>query len=197
MIDSKKLPDEAAVLARYDDKSPAWITSPLGKGTLVLMTSGWTPKESQLARSSKFLPLLYSFLGLDKTAEKQPLTHIVGTRVEYKEGAFKTMDGPGLMTTEKGSHAFNLPTEESELETLPSPLFEGFQDPNQFPQQKSTLAAKKTPEQERQISGRESESQQRLWRCILIGVALFLLLESIYSSIVIHQKTQTLGGNPS
>ena len=34
----------------------------MGKGRLVIMASGWSPADSQLARSSKFMPLMSSLL---------------------------------------------------------------------------------------------------------------------------------------
>src|SRR6185436_18254310 len=35
---------------------------PIGKGRLYILTSGWQPDDSQLAVSSKFVPLLWSLL---------------------------------------------------------------------------------------------------------------------------------------
>ncbi len=55
------LPD-ARVLARFDNGDPAWIELPVGEGSLLVMTCGWQPSDSQLALSSKFVPLLYSIL---------------------------------------------------------------------------------------------------------------------------------------
>ncbi len=55
------LPD-ARVLARFDSGDPAWIELPVGKGSLLVFTCGWHPSDSQLALSSKFVPLLYSIL---------------------------------------------------------------------------------------------------------------------------------------
>ncbi|MCB1228954.1 MAG: BatA domain-containing protein [Verrucomicrobiae bacterium] len=55
----------ARVLARFDDGSPAWMEWPEGDrgGKLFLFLSGWEPRESQLALSSKFVPLVYGLLG--------------------------------------------------------------------------------------------------------------------------------------
>jgi hypothetical protein len=52
----------AKVLARFDKGDPAILQVPVGKGTLVIFTSGWHPADSQLALSSKFVPMLYSLL---------------------------------------------------------------------------------------------------------------------------------------
>ena len=60
-INIEDLPD-ARVLARFDSGDPAWVELPVGKGSLLVMTCGWHPSDSQLALSSKFVPLLYSIL---------------------------------------------------------------------------------------------------------------------------------------
>jgi uncharacterized protein YegL len=60
-IDLANLPG-AEMLARYDDGRPAWFELAVGKGSLLVLTSGWQPSDSQLALSSKFVPLLYSVL---------------------------------------------------------------------------------------------------------------------------------------
>ena len=52
----------ARVLARFDNDDPAWLEIPVGKGSLLVWTSGWQPADSDLALSSKFVPLLYSAL---------------------------------------------------------------------------------------------------------------------------------------
>ena len=52
----------ARVLARFDSDDPAWLEVPVGRGSLLVWTSGWHPADSDLALSSKFVPLLYSAL---------------------------------------------------------------------------------------------------------------------------------------
>jgi hypothetical protein len=55
--------DQARVFARYDGGAPAWMEIPAGTGRVYVFSSGWEPRESQLALSSKFVPLLYAMLG--------------------------------------------------------------------------------------------------------------------------------------
>jgi Aerotolerance regulator N-terminal/von Willebrand factor type A domain len=50
------------VIARFDNGDPAWIVVPVGKGLVTVMLSGWQPKDSQLALSSRFVPLVYGHL---------------------------------------------------------------------------------------------------------------------------------------
>ncbi len=60
-IDPKAL-GESRVLARFEGGDPAVVEKPLGKGRLVVLASGWNPVDSQLARSSKFVPLMAALL---------------------------------------------------------------------------------------------------------------------------------------
>ena len=60
-IDPRPL-GEARVLARFEGGDPAVVEKPIGKGRLVVLASGWNPVDSQLARSSKFVPLMAALL---------------------------------------------------------------------------------------------------------------------------------------
>jgi hypothetical protein len=53
---------DARALARFENGDPAVIEKVLGKGRLVVLASGWQPADSQLARSSKFVPLMTAWL---------------------------------------------------------------------------------------------------------------------------------------
>jgi hypothetical protein len=53
---------DAQVLAWFDNGDPAWLEIPVDKGSLLVWTCGWRPSDSDLALSSKFVPLLYSIL---------------------------------------------------------------------------------------------------------------------------------------
>lgn len=60
-IDPQVLPN-ARIIARFDTGDPAWIEIPLKKGRILVLTSGWQPEDSQLALSTKFVPLLFSMI---------------------------------------------------------------------------------------------------------------------------------------
>ena len=50
----QNLPDEGIdVLARFDSGAPAWLAARRGDGRLLVMASGWTPADSQLALDRK------------------------------------------------------------------------------------------------------------------------------------------------
>lgn len=144
-LDERALPD-ARVLARFDDGAPAWLTVPAAGGTVLIMTAAWHPSDSQLALSSKFVPLLQSLLeasaGLGAgqsqffVGDPVPLPGAAGdapwtvrkpdgTRVALAPGAtsFLGADAPGVYTLDggTGARAFAVNVAPSESATQPLP----------------------------------------------------------------------------
>lgn len=68
------------VVARFDGGDPAWLEFPVGRGRVVVLASGWHPADSQLALSSKFVPLMHALLEL-AGAWTPPQAHQVGDEV--------------------------------------------------------------------------------------------------------------------
>jgi type II secretory pathway pseudopilin PulG len=66
------------VLAHFDQGDPAILACSLGKGRVVLLTSGWHPADSQLALSTKFVPLLYGWLEAAGFRNEQTASLLVG-----------------------------------------------------------------------------------------------------------------------
>ena len=89
------LPD-ARVLAHFDSGDPAWIELPVGKGSLLVFTCGWHPSDSQLALSSKFVPLLYSILEYGGVRAGQQSQYFVGDHIplphSIKAGGSRAMN---------------------------------------------------------------------------------------------------------
>jgi hypothetical protein len=57
------LPNEGLrVLARFDDGAPAFFEQTQAGGRLLVLTAGWHPADSTLARSTKFVPILSAVL---------------------------------------------------------------------------------------------------------------------------------------
>lgn len=79
----QNLPEEGIdVLARFDTGPPAWLLAPRGQGRLIVMTSSWRPFDSQLALSTKFIPLLYSVLQPVLETKTQSRQFFVGDQIE-------------------------------------------------------------------------------------------------------------------
>jgi len=79
-IDLVDLPG-AKVLARFDSGEAALFELSVTKGSLLVLTSGWHPADSQLALSSKFVPLLYSVLEWGGALTGQRSQYFVGEPV--------------------------------------------------------------------------------------------------------------------
>ncbi|HUQ72608.1 MAG TPA: BatA domain-containing protein, partial [Planctomycetaceae bacterium] len=137
------LPEASEVLVRFDGGSPALVRLPDDNAKVWFFASGWHPKDSQLARSSKFVPLMWrimeSTLGgseaatslvvgnplprPESTAEAQ-FTTPNGTQSPWPStGANPTADRPGVYTVASGSTrqtvAVNIPPDESRTDPLP------------------------------------------------------------------------------
>lgn len=81
-VNLSQVPD-VAVLARFDDGDPALFEKRAGRGRLVVLTSGWSPADSQCARSSKFPPLLSRLLELSGVPDLVSSQYIVGDPVTF------------------------------------------------------------------------------------------------------------------
>ncbi len=90
-----KLPG-ARVIAEFDSGDPALLQLAIGRGSLLVLACGWHPADSQLALSSKFVPLLYSILEASGGLKAQTAQYLVGDRVELPASALAaaTPSGP-------------------------------------------------------------------------------------------------------
>jgi hypothetical protein len=169
------LPAEAQILASYDNDAPAWIRIPIGSGSLILLTSGWTPADSQLARSSKFLPLLYSFFDAGSLATGAAMPTFVGQQLPTETEAPVPTE-PGIKKAGDESFAVNIAPSESETETLPLDEFAAYGLP-------TTASAKiETAEQKLKQQDNEREQQQRLWQWLVLAVFILLLVETLIAA---------------
>ena len=80
------LPD-AEVLAWFDSNDPALFELHVSKGSLLVLASGWHPSDSQLALSSKFVPLLYSVLEYGGIFANRQSQYFVGDYVPISSGS--------------------------------------------------------------------------------------------------------------
>ena len=67
--------ERAGCLARFENGDPAVLEKAVGKGSLIVMASGWKPADSQLARSSKFVPLMMACSTVATRIRSTPRTH--------------------------------------------------------------------------------------------------------------------------
>ncbi len=209
------LPEEstALVIARFEDDTPAIWTTPRGQGQIYAMSAGWNRQDSQLALSTKFLPLISRWLEL---ADRQKLTaraYFVGDSVPLPSGAEKktiqTPDGKTIELTEDATafdetnepgiyilrqaakelpFAVNLADAESDTAPLELDRLEQFGIP-------LGMAATQSEElaEMRQLQDRELENHQKVWKWLVVSVLLLLAVETFLAARRSHVPTQDLG----
>ncbi|WP_076350135.1 hypothetical protein [Paludisphaera borealis] len=186
----------ARVIARFENRDPAVIEKTLGKGRLIVLTSGWTPADGQLARSSKFVPLMSALLdgsnakpeGATNGLVNEPLTLPEGaTAVHKPDGTvvklapgttvFGETDAPGIYTIDvkKGPRpvAVNLDPMESKTAPLNVETLEQFGC-------RLVRASRAAADREavRQMQNAELEGRQKLWRPVILLAMAVLTVET-------------------
>jgi len=192
---------DARVLARFETGDAAVIEKSAGKGKLVVLASGWQPADSQLARSSKFVPLMTALL---EARDPRPLTgenHIVFDRVPLPAGPdsapalvvhkpdgavitatpgepfFAETDQPGRYTvdTPHGARSFAVNLDPMESKTVPLHV----ESLEQFGCRLADHSSKRLDhEQIRQMYNIELENRQKLWRWLILAAIGVLIVET-------------------
>lgn len=201
----QNLPKEGVqVLAQFDTGPPAWLLASREKGRLIVMTSGWRPTDSQLALSTKFIPLLYSVLQPVLESKTQSRQFFVGDQIKIskfnngnvagsisiippgkedasiKVGDVFLPDKPGLYkvmgTDWSDIFAVNILPSESRTEPIPMDQFQKLGLPM------NDLAA--TPEQLASSVAKEKPEAQRheYWQWALAAMLLFVIIETFLAA---------------
>ena len=202
-VDQAAIP-HARTVAKFDSGDPALIEVPTGSGRVLILASGWQPRLSQLALSSKFVPLLYSILETSGVPAPLPAQYRVGDNVplsalvshpqspitvlapedrkltvDSATTNFTETDVPGVynVTTEEGVRRFvvNLDPAESRTAPLSADELERFGVPLLQPG-----TGRRDPEAERKtrLQNADLESRQKLWRWFVAGTLAVLLFET-------------------
>jgi hypothetical protein len=185
---------------------------PVGKGTLLVLTSGWHPADSQLALSSKFVPLLYSVLEVSGGVKAQLAQYFIGdpvlisttnsaqlfvvrkpdgTEVKLAAGErFTQTDQSGLYTATAGtdSQRFAVNLDPAESKTAPLPL-EEFERLGLPLKPQSPELVKREKEKRVQLQNAELENRQKLWRWLLVAAIVFLLMETVVATWVTRRAS--------
>lgn len=183
----------ANVIASFDSGQPLLTEIPIEKGRLLVLGSTWMPADSQLALSSKFVPLLFGVLeqsaNLRLLAHQYAISDIVplpsgATEIKLPNGETKPVSNgrfsetavPGVYAASDYQFAVNLDASESriaplsreELASLGVPM--GAIDP--------AAAQKQTEARQRHLLASDTEARQKLWRNFLLAALALILLES-------------------
>ncbi len=189
----------ARVLASFDSGDPAIVQMPLGKGSVIILTSSWRPTDSQLALSSKFVPLLQAMLELSSNLPPQKAQYFVGDEVPLPSGTeplvvrapsgaqttvqpgakFGATEEPGIYYVTPGTLRFvvNLAPDESRLTPVTPDRLQSLG----VPLRKEHESAAETAKREGQAQATEIENQQKLWRWLIGAALLVLLLETLFA----------------
>jgi hypothetical protein len=209
-----KAESETRVLARFDNGDPWLLEQSLGKGRVWAFTSGWRPDDSQLAVSSKFLPLIGGLLDLACGSTKSFGSTIVNAPValpEHREqslvihtpsnkqhvvapteGTFRETSEPGIYHSSVGKDEFRFAVNlsPSESDTAPLPLEQLEQLGLKFGQ---SLTKAERLSRERQERDTELEARQQVWRWLMIGCLIVVILETCWAaraSRLAHSATE-------
>ncbi|QDV16701.1 hypothetical protein Pan153_13320 [Gimesia panareensis] len=215
-----KLPEQIPhqVLARFDHQSPAILELKRETGTLLVMTFGWTPQESQFALSTKFVPMLNAILALNDRALDAPAQFTIGQKVKLTAAEqtrqIRTPDRsviqlasgqqefvetvqPGLYQVQSESKpapgrqfAVNLDISESQTEPLAQEKLEALGV--RFTDARASTADKTSPaDLHRQAQLRELEQKQQLWRWLIIVALALLGLETVLAKWMAGKSSAT------
>lgn len=187
------------VVARFEGGEPFLIERSLGAGRILVQTSGWNPTDSQLARSTKFPPLMSRVLHTSPHTASLPPSFSVGEpvplaatgsrderRVVFPDGttaplaaemrSFDGGDEPGLYRLIEGSRERSFAVNLDPAESKTAPL-----DMEELSRRGVLLgrqAAVPSSALERQLRDVELEKKQRVWQWLLAVALLVLILES-------------------
>ena len=201
----QNLPDAGVqILAEFDTGPAAWLLGSRGKGRFIVMTSGWKPSDSQLALSTKFIPLLYSVLQPVLESKTQSRQFFVGDQIKLskfnngnvagsvsiippgnndvasiKSGDVFLPDKPGLYTV-KGSDwseifAVNIIPSESRTEPIPMDQFQRLGLPMNDLEITPELLASDAAE-------KTEAHRHEYWQWALATMLLFVIIETVLAA---------------
>ena len=196
-IDPLRLPG-ARVLARFDDGDPALLHLRLGAGHLFVLTAGWQKADSELALSSKFVPLLYSMMEMGAPVGTVKAANRVGQKVALPgenttdrevsgpggivpiaagRGDFHA-DQPGIFTLEgprPAVFAVNLDPRESRTEPLEMERLTALKLPFAL---NSKEKAEIVQKREQTALDEQLEKSQKIWRWLIVAAIVLVILET-------------------
>ena len=188
--------DGWSVLASFDDGQPALLEHGLGDGTLWVLTAGWQPSASQLALSTKFIPLVFNFFDAGSSAADTSDQYTVGGPIDLQPSPTAkiagpdgvqfpfassadadAIDQPGVYYYNDGDEvrgfAVNLAVSESRTDVLPEDALERFGI-----SLGKTLSNSQIRANQRQLRDIELEGRQRLWQWLILAALILLALET-------------------
>lgn len=199
------------VLAQFDTGDPALIEMPAGRGRVFVLASGWAPADSQLAVSSKFVPILYSLLELSGGVTAPVAAYVVGdtpaiptlagslslrapdgTITQLTSGATRLPAAkiPGVYTVlASGAPVSRVAVNLDAAETRTAPLAAEEFERLGAPMARAAVDPSREAERMVVLRGMETEGRQKLWRWFISATLLVLLFETIMAGRAARRAT--------
>jgi hypothetical protein len=208
---SLREPSQTRIVAKFDNGDPAILERSVGAGRAILLTSGWHPHDSQLALSSKFVPLIQGVLeracgrpleaanltvgqpaALPAGSQSITVEKPDGTRATLPAGAesFDDADQPGLYRVQVGDEEFRFAVNVAAAESNTAPLeLEQLEQLGVRLNQSRSRAERAA--QVRQQRDMELESRQKVWRWVIVAALAVLIVETWLSGRTAQQIRHT------
>ncbi len=190
-------------IARFDNGEPAIVERPMGAGRALVFASGWHPADSQLALSTKFVPLIAALLDRACGSTEALASVTIGQSVEIpatrestfvvhkpdgsearlssdKPGKFSDTDQPGIYEVTGGGEPQRFAVNLSAAESNTAPL-ELEQLEQLGVKTGSGLSRAEQLKRIRQQRDTELESRQKIWRWLLVAALGILIFETFWA----------------
>ena len=215
----EKTVSSARVVAKFDSGAPALLEIPAGKGRLLVLTSGWQPEDSQLALSTKFVPLLYSILEDSGAPAPAPEQYYVGdtiplvpqpradlseTTVQLPDGSLASLSAaetnfskatmPGIYNVVSATPARRFAVNLDPAESRTAPVSVDELERLGAPLAHRVTAMDREAERKLRLQNTELEIRQKLWRWFVVMTLAVLLFETWLAGRTRHKAAVQAGG---
>ncbi len=209
----------ARVVAKLDSGDPAIVEAAVGKGRVVALATGWHPDDSQLAVSTKFVPLVWSLLEMGGGIATAPSQYFIGdkvatspltrgaTAVRAPGGASTTLTAeagefagtlqPGIYEFTGGAQAQTFAVNVDANESRTAPLAPDDLEQLGVPVTRANLAPDNAPADKALLQAAEAENRQKLWRWFIAATLAVLLVESALAGWTARRSALQTEGVPS
>jgi hypothetical protein len=191
--------DQWRTLAAYDSGQPALLERSIGNGKFYVLTSGWQIGDSQLALSTKFVPLLLNMMS-NQDGQQFELAWTIGDVVASEElNGVKSVQLPDQTIVELTDASFSpskpglylFTKQDASQRTLAANLARSecrttAMSPDQFEQFGINLDKMKSTDElqatARQMRNTELEANQQWWRWLLVAGLVLVGCETAMSA---------------